>query len=84
MRHAAALIACLPRGSLTLAKIEPSAQWTDIEYLLLTIANAWREEPINPPWEEQSNSNGGIRLDVDEYAKRLNAPRKEVVSNGKH
>ena len=79
VRHAAALAACLPEGSLVLAKDDPRRRFTDAEWLLLGILNAVRSfggaEPLDP------FSGGGearVALDAESYMERLSRPRKAV------
>lgn len=83
MWHAAVLAVQLPLGSRTLAKIDPKLKWSDAEWLLLqtvnTIRGVFGNDPINP-WEE---AQGGFSLPADEYERRLNMPRREVVNDGR-
>lgn len=82
MRHAASLSRSLPRGSLTLAKINPETQWTDAEWMLFYLVNSWRDEKsqIVPPWRYRPEPS--VSFAQEEYAARLSMPRKEA-GNGK-
>lgn len=48
VRHAAALAACLPPGSLTLGREDARLGWSREQTLLLAVANSLRTEPIDP------------------------------------
>lgn len=78
VRHAAALAACLPEGSLVLAKEDPRRGFTDAEWLLLGILNAVRTfggaEPLDPFGERAHR----VSLDAESYMERLSRPRKAV------
>lgn len=78
VRHAASLSRSLPRGSLTLAKINPETQWTDVEWMLFHLLNSWRDKDsqLVPPWME-APSRIAVSMTQDEYERKLSMPRKE-------
>lgn len=75
--HAAALAACLPPGSLCLAREDERLGWTREQWLLLAVANSLREEPIDP-FERRDV----MAMDPDELGDYLAAPRVEVTPGG--
>lgn len=75
--HAAALAACLPPGSLCLAREDERLGWTREQWLLLAVANSLREEPIDP-FERRDV----MAMDPDELGDYLSAPRVEVTPGG--
>lgn len=81
VRHAAALCACLPCGSMALAKIDPKSSWTNSDWMLLGILNSLREEPIDPFGEETTKPKKNFTAPVSRMEELLNMPREEV-SNG--
>jgi hypothetical protein len=79
VRHAASLSRSLPRGSLTLAKINPETQWTDAEWMLFHLLNSWRDKDgqLVPPWREAPKKRSAS-MTQEEYERRLSMPRKEA------
>ena len=82
VEHAAALAACLPPGSATMAAIDPRAAWTDVEWLLLAIANMLSEEKIDPFDNDIEEGADRESYEVDEYERLLALPRKEADRHG--
>lgn len=77
--HCACLASNLPLGSATLAKIDKRLSFTNADWLLLAIANSWREKPIDPFKESKST---GIRtMSVEEMAEYLSRPREDVSAS---
>lgn len=77
LRHAAALVACLPLGSLVLANIDPSLAYTTTEQLLIrlcnTVAAATGIPQIDPSRPTEGSS---AHLDSSEYERLLALPRE--------
>ena len=84
IHHAAALVSCLPPGSMTLAKFNPKIGWTISELLLLAIANSFRDkETVIDPFNEFSNSKKMecVEMSIDELEAFLSRPRKDVTKS---
>lgn len=77
-RHVAALAANLPRGSRVLRAVDPSLGWTDTEYLLFKLLNAWAEEPQPYPWEKAPGTRETIAVEASEFDRLMRLPRKEA------
>lgn len=78
LRHAAALVACLPLGSLVLANINPELAYTTTDRLLLRLCNIVGSlagvQPIDP--SKATTDDAAPHLDSKEYERRLSLPRE--------
>lgn len=77
--HAAALAACLPPGSLCLAREDERLGWTREQWLLLAVANSLREEPIDPFARPDR-----MAMEADELGDYLSRPRVAVSESEAH
>lgn len=77
LEQASALAACLPNGSLCLAREDEAAGWSREQMLLLAIANSLRREPIDPFRDSSVKE-----FDPDELGEYLARPRTAVEDGG--
>ena len=77
--HASALAACLPPGSLCLAREDERLGWTREQWLLLAVANSLRTEPIDP-----FSAPPSVAMGQDEMGEYLSGPRVALTETEAH
>lgn len=83
IKQAAALAACLPKGSLCLTAEDAGLAWSDEQLLLLAIINTIRGAvgvPAIDPFADGGHGNnmGAVAMDVDDLDTLLKKKRTEV------